>query len=268
MACGGPPARGGRDDARPASLHRALPAELVPASPRCGTISSGSASRSWTRARAADSPAPRPSRAPGCAWAIFPPAAIFPTRSSSPDDTLLPPDVLRHAFEGAGLDLAKPITATCGSGVSACVLALGLAALGRRDVAVYDGSWVSGAAVPTRPSKPRRAPMAPETYSLVLWATTTTAPEYRLYALDTTPPKPGLLTPPGGGGAAIEVEVWALDAAALGVFVAAIPAPLGVGRVVLADGTEVTGFLCEPHTVEHAREITASGGWPAHLADA
>ena len=102
----------------------------------------------------------------------------------------------------------------------------------------------------------------------VLCATTTTAPEYRLYALDTTPPKPGLLRAPGGGGAAIEVEVWALDAAALGAFVAAIPAPLGVGRVVLADGTEVTGFLCEPHAVEHAREITASGGWRAHLADA
>lgn len=57
------------------------------------------------------------------------------------DDTLLPPDVLRHAFEGEGIDLARPITATCGSGVSACVLALGLATLGRRDVAVYDGSW-------------------------------------------------------------------------------------------------------------------------------
>src|SRR5207244_2652797 len=70
----------------------------------------------------------------------------------------------------------------------------------------------------------------------VLCARTTTAPEYRLFALDTSPPKPGLLRASGGGGAAIEVEVWALDAAGLGAFVAAIPAPLGVGKVALADG--------------------------------
>ena len=100
----------------------------------------------------------------------------------------------------------------------------------------------------------------------VCCAETSTAPQYRLYALDTAPPKPGLLRAPGGGGVAIEVEVWALDDAALGAFVAAIPAPLGVGKVALADGTEVTGFLCEPHAVEHAREITSFGGWRAFLA--
>ena len=54
---------------------------------------------------------------------------------------LLPPASLRGIFQGAGLDLAAPVTATCGSGVSACVLALGLAAIGRADAAVYDGSW-------------------------------------------------------------------------------------------------------------------------------
>ena len=59
----------------------------------------------------------------------------------APDDTLLPAPALQKAFEGAGLVLGRPIAATCGSGVSACVLALGLAALGRRDVAIYDGSW-------------------------------------------------------------------------------------------------------------------------------
>ena len=58
-----------------------------------------------------------------------------------PDGTLLPPDALRAAFTTAGVDLGKPITTTCGSGVTASVLALGLHLLGRSDVAVYDGSW-------------------------------------------------------------------------------------------------------------------------------
>ena len=48
---------------------------------------------------------------------------------------------LRAAFEAAGLDLDRPVAATCGSGVTAAVLALGLYELGRRDAAVYDGSW-------------------------------------------------------------------------------------------------------------------------------
>jgi thiosulfate/3-mercaptopyruvate sulfurtransferase len=50
-------------------------------------------------------------------------------------------DELRGAFASAGVDLAQPLITTCGSGVSAAVLALALAALGRPDVAVYDGSW-------------------------------------------------------------------------------------------------------------------------------
>lgn len=48
---------------------------------------------------------------------------------------------LRGAFEGAGLDLGKAIVTTCGSGVSACILGLGLYLIGRKDVSVYDGSW-------------------------------------------------------------------------------------------------------------------------------
>jgi thiosulfate/3-mercaptopyruvate sulfurtransferase len=60
---------------------------------------------------------------------------------SRPDGTLLPPAALRDAFVKAGLDLQKPVVTTCGSGVTAAVLALGLRLLGRRDVAVYDGSW-------------------------------------------------------------------------------------------------------------------------------
>ena len=48
---------------------------------------------------------------------------------------------LKAAFEAAGLDLDKPVATTCGSGISAAVLALGLYELGRIDAAVYDGSW-------------------------------------------------------------------------------------------------------------------------------
>jgi len=54
---------------------------------------------------------------------------------------LASPDALRRAYEGAGVDLAKPVFTTCGSGVSAAVLSFGLHALGRSDVPVYDGSW-------------------------------------------------------------------------------------------------------------------------------
>ncbi len=62
-----------------------------------------------------------------------------------PDGTLLPPDALRAAFAKARADLDRPIVTSCGSGVSAAVLALALFLLGRRDVAVYDGSWTEWA---------------------------------------------------------------------------------------------------------------------------
>ncbi len=55
---------------------------------------------------------------------------------------LLPPERLQAVFAAAGVDLDRPLVATCGSGVTACVLALGLHQLGRREVAIYDGSWV------------------------------------------------------------------------------------------------------------------------------
>lgn len=57
------------------------------------------------------------------------------------DGTMKSAAEIRAAFEGAGVDLARPIVTTCGSGVSAALLALALARLGREDVAVYDGSW-------------------------------------------------------------------------------------------------------------------------------
>jgi thiosulfate/3-mercaptopyruvate sulfurtransferase len=58
-----------------------------------------------------------------------------------PDGTLKPPNELREAVTAAGVDLGRPVVTTCGSGVTASVLALALYLIGRRDVAVYDGSW-------------------------------------------------------------------------------------------------------------------------------
>jgi allophanate hydrolase len=92
-----------------------------------------------------------------------------------------------------------------------------------------------------------------------------TAPEYRLVALPTVPPKPGLVRVTDGG-ASIATEVWRLPTDGFGSFVAAIPAPLGIGKVVLEDGLEVAGFLCEPWALEGAPDITHHGGWLAYLA--
>lgn len=97
-----------------------------------------------------------------------------------------------------------------------------------------------------------------------LLGTFRTAPEYRLFALaDTTPPKPGLVRDPAFAGAGIDVEVWSLRAEAFGTFVAGLPQPMGIGRVTLADGSEVAGFLCERFALDGAREITEYGGWRA-----
>lgn len=57
------------------------------------------------------------------------------------DGTLKSPDELRTIFATSGVDLAKPIVTTCGSGITAAIEMLALEAAGARDVALYDGSW-------------------------------------------------------------------------------------------------------------------------------
>jgi allophanate hydrolase len=69
-------------------------------------------------------------------------------------------------------------------------------------------------------------------------------------------------------GKAIEVEIWRLPTAQFGSFVAGIPAPLGIGKVELADGRWYSGFVCEPYALESATEITSFGGWRAYLKSA
>jgi allophanate hydrolase len=96
-----------------------------------------------------------------------------------------------------------------------------------------------------------------------------TASDYKLYALrGTTPPKPGMLRVKTGAGSSIQLELWALSAASFGKFVAAIPPPLSIGTIRLADGSGVKGFLVEPAAIDGARDISAFGGWRAFMAEA
>jgi thiosulfate/3-mercaptopyruvate sulfurtransferase len=92
--------------------------------------------RSATRFRG-EAPEPRE----GLRSGHMPGAHNVPWSEMVADGALASPDRLRAAFAAAGVDLKAPIITTCGSGVSAALLALALARLGRTDVAVYDGSW-------------------------------------------------------------------------------------------------------------------------------
>lgn len=92
------------------------------------------------------------------------------------------------------------------------------------------------------------------------------APEYKFYALAGGPvQRPGMVRV-AEGGAAIHMEVWELPAEHFGSFVDGIPAPLGIGKVKLADGAWVSGFVCEAIGVEGGTDITQLGGWRAWLA--
>jgi allophanate hydrolase len=100
----------------------------------------------------------------------------------------------------------------------------------------------------------------------ILVEATRTAPCYRLYALAGGPPfRPGLVRDEANG-AGIEVEVWRLPLAALGSFMAGIPAPLGIGTVEIEGGRWVKGFICEPCALATAKDVTAFGGWRAYLS--
>jgi allophanate hydrolase len=94
---------------------------------------------------------------------------------------------------------------------------------------------------------------------------TRTASMYRVFALPGGPPhRPGMVRV-SSGGAAVEVEVWSVPASKLGSLIAEIPAPLGIGRIELEDGSRVAGFICEGYAAEGAEDITSLGGWRAYL---
>ncbi|TCL68308.1 allophanate hydrolase [Rhizobium sp. BK251] len=93
-----------------------------------------------------------------------------------------------------------------------------------------------------------------------------TRKSYRLYALaGQNPPKPGLIRVEDAQGAEIDTEVWQLTPEAFGRFVAAIPSPLGVGTIALADGSSAKGFLVEAAALKDASDITGYGGWRSYV---
>jgi allophanate hydrolase len=96
---------------------------------------------------------------------------------------------------------------------------------------------------------------------------TLSSPDYQLYALAGGPPfRPGMVRVKDGG-VAIAVEVWELPSSELGSFLTGIPAPLGLGKVQLADGRWESGFICEGYGLEGAVNISHFGGWRAYLKD-
>jgi allophanate hydrolase len=100
-----------------------------------------------------------------------------------------------------------------------------------------------------------------------LMSTRRTASCYRLFDLSgQKPAKPGLQREDGFDGPGIEVEVWAVPENHFGSFVAAIPAPLGIGTVELENGDPVKCFICEPWALAGAKEITEYGGWRNYLS--
>lgn len=92
--------------------------------------------------------------------------------------------------------------------------------------------------------------------------TARTAHDYRLFALkDAVPPKPGLVREAGFNGKGLEVELYELSPASFGRFVASVPYPMSIGRLVLEDGREVSGFLCAESIARAGTDITGTGGW-------
>ena len=75
----------------------------------------------------------------------------FPNMLNGDDKTMLPADAIRAALDAAGIDLERPMFTSCGSGVTACVVSLGLYLIGRKDVPVFDGSWTEWAGNPDSP---------------------------------------------------------------------------------------------------------------------
>ncbi len=93
-----------------------------------------------------------------------------------------------------------------------------------------------------------------------------TSDSYQLVALDTIPPKPGLVRVIDGAGAAVAGERWLISPAGLGELMANLPAPMSLTSVELSDGSWVIGFGCSYQSAVDGNDITEYGGWADYLA--
>lgn len=94
-----------------------------------------------------------------------------------------------------------------------------------------------------------------------------TAPVYKFFALGGPGvARPGLVRT-SSNGVAVKGELWAMPLEHLGTFTSGIAAPLGIGKVELADGQLVTGFICEAAGAANARDISSFGSWRAFVDD-
>lgn len=95
----------------------------------------------------------------------------------------------------------------------------------------------------------------------------TSAPDYKFYALAGDGiQRPGMVRTKPGTGAAVAVELWDVPVTAFGSFMKTIPSPLSIGTIMLADGTDVHGFVCEAIAAEGARDISEIADWRKFLA--
>ncbi len=89
---------------------------------------------------------------------------------------------------------------------------------------------------------------------------------YRLYEVpEKIPPRPGMIRDTQNGSS-LELEVWSMPLENFGAFMIQIAEPLGIGTVILEDGSSVYGFLCESDPIKDAKEITSYGGWRAYIS--
>ncbi|MGF6835868.1 allophanate hydrolase [Paenarthrobacter sp. TE4293] len=93
----------------------------------------------------------------------------------------------------------------------------------------------------------------------------TTAAQYRMVALETTPPKPGVVRSARGAG--LVAERWLLSEAALGSFLAELPEPMLLGSITLDDGSRAVGFACDAVAAAEGRDITEYRDWIKYLEE-